>query len=372
MLTTCAYGVLIKEPLLSDYEMLNVHPSLLPRWRGAAPMERAIMAGDAETGVSIMRVDRRLGLRARSTLRATEPIRADDDYGTLAPRLETLGADLLVQVLDEHPAPVEQDEAGVTYAAEDHGPRPRARPHAAAARRRAPRARAAAAHRRPRCRSPTARFLGVVAARVDGPTRAPAGGLLRTEGERLLLDCNGGALELTEVRPPGGRPMAAAEWLRGRPDPRADDFRLDPALPDRALEELLALARAEWATTTTSGTRTSAALVARGEPRRARRGDRAQRGRRSPWRASSRAYVLGQLGGERPAFPRRAGGRAARAGRARARPRVSRRSPARSASSASRAGRTWLLAQRAHPEPRSARGRVRARRPRRARRRWRR
>ena len=56
VLTTCAYGVLIKEPLLSDYEMINVHPSLLPRWRGAAPIERAIMAGDAETGVAIMRV----------------------------------------------------------------------------------------------------------------------------------------------------------------------------------------------------------------------------------------------------------------------------------------------------------------------------
>src|SRR6202040_1985707 len=52
----CAFGALIKEPLLSDYEMLNVHPSLLPRWRGAAPIERAIMAGDERTGVSIMRV----------------------------------------------------------------------------------------------------------------------------------------------------------------------------------------------------------------------------------------------------------------------------------------------------------------------------
>src|SRR5262249_40401622 len=52
----CAYGALIKEPLLSAHEMLNVHPSLLPRWRGAAPVERAMMAGDPETGVSIMRV----------------------------------------------------------------------------------------------------------------------------------------------------------------------------------------------------------------------------------------------------------------------------------------------------------------------------
>ncbi len=52
----CAFGALIKEPLLSEHELLNVHPSLLPRWRGAAPIERAIMAGDGLTGVSIMRV----------------------------------------------------------------------------------------------------------------------------------------------------------------------------------------------------------------------------------------------------------------------------------------------------------------------------
>jgi methionyl-tRNA formyltransferase len=51
----CAFGALIKEPLLSAYPMYNVHPSLLPRWRGAAPIERAIAAGDTETGVTIMR-----------------------------------------------------------------------------------------------------------------------------------------------------------------------------------------------------------------------------------------------------------------------------------------------------------------------------
>ena len=56
VVVVCAFGAIIKEPLLSDFELLNVHPSLLPRWRGAAPIERAIMAGDEETGVSIMRV----------------------------------------------------------------------------------------------------------------------------------------------------------------------------------------------------------------------------------------------------------------------------------------------------------------------------
>ena len=75
--------VLIKEPLLSAYPMINVHPSLLPRWRGAAPVERAIMAGDEETGVSIMRVTEGLDSGA-PCLQEAEPIRLDDDYGTLA------------------------------------------------------------------------------------------------------------------------------------------------------------------------------------------------------------------------------------------------------------------------------------------------
>ena len=71
----CAFGALIKEPLLSDHEMLNVHPSLLPRWRGAAPIERAIMAGDEHTGVSIMRLT--AGLDSGPVcLAASEPIRS--------------------------------------------------------------------------------------------------------------------------------------------------------------------------------------------------------------------------------------------------------------------------------------------------------
>jgi methionyl-tRNA formyltransferase len=75
----CAFGAIIKEPLLSRLEMLNVHPSLLPRWRGAAPVERAIMAGDDQTGISIMRVT--AGLDSGPVcLAEAEPIRPDDDY----------------------------------------------------------------------------------------------------------------------------------------------------------------------------------------------------------------------------------------------------------------------------------------------------
>ncbi|MDP9386033.1 MAG: methionyl-tRNA formyltransferase, partial [Actinomycetota bacterium] len=114
-LVVCAYGVLIREPLLSLREILNVHPSLLPRWRGAAPVERAIMAGDTRTGVSIMRLTEGLDSGPICLQEAT-PIDVDDDYASLAARLQVLGGDLLVRALDERPPYEEQGELGVTYA----------------------------------------------------------------------------------------------------------------------------------------------------------------------------------------------------------------------------------------------------------------
>ena len=216
----CAYGVLIKEPLLSAYEMLNVHPSLLPRWRGAAPVERAIMAGDEQTGVSIMRVTEELDSGAVCVQEA-EPIRADDDYGTLAGRLQVLGGDLLVRALDERPPFAEQDESQVTYAhkieaadrALDGSRTPEELERVV---------RALRPHIGARIAHPDGDFLGVVAARVavDGVEA----GRVRAFGGRLLLGAAGGALELVEIRPPGSRPMAAADWLRGRPEPRLTDF----------------------------------------------------------------------------------------------------------------------------------------------------
>jgi len=213
VLCVCAYGVLIKEPLLSDFELLNVHPSLLPRWRGAAPVERAIMAGDAETGVSIMRLT--AGLDSGPVcLQESVPISADDDYGTLAARLQVLGGDLLVRALDERPPFVEQDESLVTYAhkleAADRTLDP-ARPAAVLERT----VRALRPHIGARVPLSTGEPLGVIAATVsEAPVEA--GRLAEVEG-RLLLGCAEGTLELTEIRPPGGRPMEARAWLRGRP-----------------------------------------------------------------------------------------------------------------------------------------------------------
>jgi methionyl-tRNA formyltransferase len=221
----CAYGVLIKEPLLSAYEMLNVHPSLLPRWRGAAPLERSMMAGDEQTGVSIMRVTEALDAGAVCVQEA-EPIRPDDDYGTLAERLERLGGDLLVRALDERPPFVEQDESQVTYA-EKIRPDDRALDPGRPPQQLERTVRALRPHIGARVALPGGEFLGVVAARVaegDGPEP----GRVRADGDRLLLGATGGTLELTEIRPPGGRPMAAADWLRGRPDDRLTDFQVAP------------------------------------------------------------------------------------------------------------------------------------------------
>jgi len=203
----CAFGALIREPLLSDFEMLNVHPSPLPRWRGAAPVERAIMAGDEQTGVCIMRLT--AGLDSGPVcLMGSEPIAPDDTYGTLAPRLRELGAELLLRVLDERPECAEQTEEGITYA-EKVGPADRTLDPAATAAVNDRVVRALTPHIGARVQLADSSFLGVLRAAVRDPDAA---GELRAEGGRLLL----GGLELLDVQPAGGRPMDAAAYLRGR------------------------------------------------------------------------------------------------------------------------------------------------------------
>ncbi|HWC28440.1 MAG TPA: methionyl-tRNA formyltransferase [Solirubrobacteraceae bacterium] len=207
VVVVCAFGALLREPLLSQFELLNVHPSLLPRWRGAAPVERAIMAGDEETGVCIMRVT--AGLDSGPVcLAGHEPIAPDDTYGTLAPRLQELAAELLLRSLDERPECVEQSEDGVTYAAKISAADRTLDPDATAeANDRV--VRALSPHVGARVALPDGAFLGVLRAAVRSPGEA---GELRAEGGRLLL----GGLELLEVQPAGGRPMEAAAYLRGR------------------------------------------------------------------------------------------------------------------------------------------------------------
>jgi methionyl-tRNA formyltransferase len=192
VVVVCAFGALLREPLLSDFRLLNVHPSLLPRWRGAAPVERAIIAGDTETGVSIMVVT--AGLDSGPVCAAeAEPIRPDDTYGTLAARLVELSARLLIRVLDEEPPCLEQPEEGVTYA-EKISAADRTLDPAAGAEERERVVRALHPHIGARLQLPDGSYLGV--------RRARAG--------------DDGELELLEVQPPGGRAMSWADYRRGR------------------------------------------------------------------------------------------------------------------------------------------------------------
>jgi methionyl-tRNA formyltransferase len=217
----CAFGALIKEPLLSEYELLNVHPSLLPRWRGAAPIERAIMAGEERTGVSIMRVT--AGLDSGPVcLAGGEPIEAQDTYGSLSVRLQQLGTGLLVDALDrlasgEKLLFTEQEETAATYAekivASDRLLDP-ARPVAELERT----VRALHPHIDARVALPDGEMLGVRRAALasDVAQSERVGEGLYVADGRLLLACTPATLELLEVQPPGGRPMGAAAFLRGR------------------------------------------------------------------------------------------------------------------------------------------------------------
>jgi methionyl-tRNA formyltransferase len=233
-IVVCAFGALIKEPLLSSHPMLNVHPSLLPRWRGAAPIERALMAGDAQTGVSIMRLT--AGLDSGPVcLSGAEPIGPGDTYGSLADRLQRLGGELIVEALERQPPFIEQPDRGVTYAekigAEDRLLDP-ARPAIELERV----VRALHPHIGARLALGDGTTLGVQRAAVLdagawGATANPAGGTLgvaaaaagdsplHSRDGRLFLQCTPGVLELLVVQPPGGRAMDAAAYLRGHTPP---------------------------------------------------------------------------------------------------------------------------------------------------------
>ena len=208
----CAFGALLKEPLLSQHEMLNVHPSLLPRWRGAAPIERAIEAGDDQTGVTIMRPTADLDAGPIALQRA-EPIHPDDDFGSLAPRLAALGGELLVEALDTEPGFRDQPDQGVTYA-DKIDPQDRLLDPARRADELERRVRALTPHIGAYVELPSGERLGVSRATL-APTADLEPGELAARDGRLLYGATSGALELLRVQPEGKRPMRAADWLRG-------------------------------------------------------------------------------------------------------------------------------------------------------------
>ena len=217
VMVVAAYGLILPAWVLELPRLgcLNIHASLLPRWRGAAPIHRAIEAGDAETGITIMQMDAGLDT-GDMLLEAREAIRADDSTATLHDRLAALGGRLIVEALELAACgglhPVKQPAEGVSYAHKIEKAE-------AAIDGRLP---AAAIERRLRAFDPFPGASGVLAGETIKVWRAlPCTGSGRP-GEVLSVGeagvevaCGEGALRLTELQKPGSKRLASGDFLRG-------------------------------------------------------------------------------------------------------------------------------------------------------------
>ena len=221
VLVVAAYGLILPPWALAAPRLgcINVHASLLPRWRGAAPIQRAIEAGDSSTGITIMQMDAGLDT-GTMLLVGSEPIHASDSTATLHERLAALGGGLIVQALHQAAAgtlqSVEQPEQGATYAHKIDKAE-------AAIDWRLP---AAVLERRIRAFDPFpgAHFLlgGATvkawrARTCDG--RGQAGTVIDIGVGRLALACGDGALELLELQVAGGKRQPSQAFLRGHAVP---------------------------------------------------------------------------------------------------------------------------------------------------------
>ena len=213
-----AFGAIIPDEVLAIPRLgsLNVHASLLPRWRGAAPMQRALLAGDERLGYSVMRVDH--GLDTGPWCRQGSVEVAGRTYAELSPELSRLGGEALAEVLEawargEAPRWVEQDEARATYAAKLDKAELALSPELAAAQN-ARRVQASSDECPARC-VVAGRALRVLSAQVATAQAGVARGEVAVTRGRVLLGCADGALELTTVRPDGKRAMDAASFAAG-------------------------------------------------------------------------------------------------------------------------------------------------------------
>jgi len=219
VIVVAAYGLILPQPVLelSRYGAVNIHASLLPRWRGATPIQRALLAGDRDTGISIMQMD--AGLDTGPVLMQEKiPILEDDTTGTLHDRLAELGAKLIVQALDALEAggvnATPQPAEGVTYAAKLDGREARVDWRESAV----------SLNRRVRALNPSpgadARVRGLALKIWRCATsvgRGEPGEILRVDPLGVRVACGEGILVITELQRSGGKRLPAAEFLRGFP-----------------------------------------------------------------------------------------------------------------------------------------------------------
>ncbi|MCX7887571.1 MAG: methionyl-tRNA formyltransferase [Verrucomicrobiae bacterium] len=213
LIVVVAYGLFLPKPILDlpPRGCINVHASLLPRWRGAAPIQHAILAGDRQTGVTTMYLNERMDA-GDIILQQSEPILPDDTAASLHDRLARIGAALLVETLSlDNPPRRPQDESQATYArklTKQDGHINWTKP-------------AAEIERMIRAFDPWPgahtfagkTMLKLWKARLRPEINLPAG----LVGENLVVGTGHGALQILELQAEGGRRMAAEDFLRGHP-----------------------------------------------------------------------------------------------------------------------------------------------------------
>ena len=216
VMVVAAYGLILPQAVLDlpRFGCLNIHASLLPRWRGAAPIQRAILAGDTETGITIMQMDAGLDTGAMLSKKGVA-IRDSDTAASLHDTLAAVGAAAIVAVLANYATlvPVAQDDAQATYAAKlskDEARLDWSQP-------------ADTLVRAVRAYNPAPgawTLLDEVPLKVWSAQAVAGSGLpgevLRAEADHLVVACSGGALALQEVQPAGSKRMTAAAFLAGR------------------------------------------------------------------------------------------------------------------------------------------------------------
>ena len=218
-IVVAAYGLILPQTVLDipKYGCVNIHGSLLPRWRGAAPVQRAIEAGDNETGITIMQMNAGLDTGG-ILLTRTVSIAADDTSGTLFEKLTAAAVAAIVEALEKLPLlqAVAQRADGVTYASKIDKAEARIdwnQPAAVMERR------MRAFDPAPGCESTLAgESLKIWRARLSsGPRHLTVvpGTIVELTSDRLSVQCADGALDIVTVQKPGGKRMAVADFLRG-------------------------------------------------------------------------------------------------------------------------------------------------------------
>lgn len=217
LMVVAAYGLLLPEAVLNTPRLgcLNIHASLLPRWRGAAPIQRAILAGDSETGITIMQMD--VGLDTGDMLyKLATPIEAEDTAQTLHDRLAKLGAKAIVEALEQLQAgtlsPEKQDDSQANYAKKLYKEEAQIdwqKPASEIARQ------VAAFNPWPVAQSKngeeTLRIWNAVALE-ERSTKAP-GSVVNADKQGIDVACSTGLLRITRLQRPGGKPQSATEYL---------------------------------------------------------------------------------------------------------------------------------------------------------------